>query len=511
MKLFGLSFLLTAMLLSGTAWSEPSPFPASFPKTKVERGAPPQTTEQLRGPVLPQIFERRLDNGIPVYIAVRSKLPVEKLDFVFPDAGCKNNPAGQYGLAQIMAECMGLGAGERGALAFAEARDLLGAEFRTMAYCDYLNVRVSCISRKLPETLDLAADLVICPAFAQPELKRLQKETVDSYGKMKTRLYSLTYYAFERLLFGQDSPYSYRAYPSPEQVTGLTRQDLCDYHRRHCSPDKMFICCCGNVDPDKLVELLNKRFGKWKPAPAQNCSDGAKQTRPAERAKPQPRYVPADMAEKKTPVDGRLFIIDRPGAAQSIIVAGYLGFNAQEASRLDIQAVNTLLGGGTLSSRLNQNLRERSGYTYGATSGFHSFADCGYFSCTAAVQTDKTLPALREMLKEVEAMHQPVPADELRRTLNYMIGEYSSQFERNTHVLEYLTETKIFNYPKDYADTYAAKAMQLTPGDIKRAADRVLEADKMLLLIGGDAQALEPQLREAGWKAQVLTADEVMR
>ena len=115
------------------------------------------------------------------------------------------------------------------------------------------------------------------------------------------------------------------------------------------------------------------------------------------------------------------------------------------------------------------------------------------------------------MLKEVEAMHQPVPADELRRTLNYMIGEYSSQFERNTHVLEYLTETKIFNYPKDYADTYAAKAMQLTPGDIKRAADRVLEADKMLLLIGGDAQALEPQLREAGWKAQVLTADEVMR
>ena len=162
--------LLAVQLLSGTALAEPAPDSVSG-REKVERSEPPAIAEHIPDAAFPRITERRLDNGIPVYIAVRPKVPLETVYFVFPEAGVKNDPLGKYGLTQITAECLELGGGSRDTLAFAEARDLAGSRIRAFAYCDYLSVMVSGISEKLPDTLDLAADAIISPAFAQPELK----------------------------------------------------------------------------------------------------------------------------------------------------------------------------------------------------------------------------------------------------------------------------------------------------------------------------------------------------
>ena len=508
MKKFTMSILLAALFLPGAAWADPQTAAAAPPQTVVERAVPPQIGKAA-DLTLPVIAERRLDNGIPVYIAVRPKLPIESVYFIFPEAFCKNDPPGKYGLAAATLNLMGQGAGERDVLAFKKAVDLLGSSIVTYRGEDRSDILVSCLTERLPETIDLAADAIMLPTFPQRELDRYKKQMADDYSYMRTSPRSLTYLAFIRLLYGEDSRYGTSSTGTPQQVASLTRQDLIDYYNKYFAPDKMFICCCGSADPDTVMEVLNKRLGRWKPGCGGEAAQrGAAAAQPVPAPKPEPRFIPADL-DGKTPMDGRIFIVDRPGSHQSCIYIGSKGITAKDPDRLAIVAMNNVLGG-AFSSRLNNNLRERSGFTYGAGSDFCAFADRGFFVAATSAQTDKTFPAVREMLKEIDSMHQPVSQEELQRTLNHMAYVFPSEFITCRNVNNFTEDTILYGYPKDYADTYVSKVLKLTLADIQKAADRTLDTGKMIVVIVGDAKALEPQLKEAGWRAQVLTVDDIM-
>ena len=507
MKLFTMSsILLAALLLPGAAWTAPRT--AAPSQAAVERTVPPQLTGQAPDQILPEIVERRLDNGVPVYIAVRPKLPIEEIYFVFPEAVCKNDPPGKYGLAETTLGMMTEGAGNRDILAFNKAVDMLGSRIGALRGFDTLAITVSCLTERLPETVDLAADAIMLPAFPQRELERRQKQFPDNYSFMRTSPRFLPGLAFRRLLYGEEARYGTFKGGTPQQIAAITRQDLVDYHAKYFTPDKMFICCCGSADPDAVTEILNKRVGRWAPGRGMEKHDGSASLRPVSYPKSEPRYIPAGLPEN-APMNGRLFIVDRPGAQQAVIRVGCLGVTVKDPDRLAIQAMNTLLGG-SFASRLNDNLRERNGYTYGASSGFDFRLDRGAFAASTSVQTDKVIPAVREMLKEIDRMHQPVPKDELQRTLNYMAYAFPSGFEAGGSVTALMTKLIGYDYPKDYVDTYVSNVLKLTPEEIKKAADRTLDVKQMKVIIVGDAKALEPQLKEAGWRAQVLTMDEVM-
>ena len=507
MKLLTVSILLAALLLPGAAWADPQTAAAPS-QAAVDRSVPPSLTGQAPDLILPDIAERRLDNGIPVYIAVRSRLPVEEIGFVFPEAVCKNEPPGKNGLAKTTLSLMLQGAGERDSLAFEKSADRLGASIESSDDFDRLTIYAFCLAERLPETVDLAAEAITQPTFSQRELERFQKSFQVSYAWRHTSPYLLSGIAFDRLLYGKDSRYGKHKGGTPKQVAALTRQDVIDYHAKYFTPDKMFICCCGSVDPDTVTEVLNKRLGRWQPGRGAEDFGSAQAADSVSSPKPEPRFIPAGASESAL-MEGRIFIVDRPGSQQSNICLGCSGITALDPDRLAVKAMNSVLGG-PFSSRLNQNLRERGGFTYYAGSDFNMWADHGDFKASAAVQTDKTVTAVREMLKEIASMHQPVPEDELQRILNYLAYKFPWKFSVNRDMITYMSDRIIYNYPRDYADTYVAKTLKLTQADIKKAADRTLDADKMILVIVGDAKALEPQFKEAGWRAQVLTVDDIM-
>ena len=508
MRLFLTSVLLAGLFLPCAAAAAPANGTAPA-QTAVVRTAPPQVTGRAPDQTMPEIAERKLDNGIPVYIAVRKKVPLAHVILSFPGAGSKNDPAGKYGLAEFAVSCLDEGAGERDSLALAEAVDLLGASIGADAGWDNAGVTASCMSERLPETLDIFADVVMRPTFPQKELDRLKKEALDGFVNARISPGSLASVAFNRFVFGEDSRYGTLRVGTPQQVASFTRDDVLGYYSSNFRPEKAFICVGGDVDPDAVVKILNKRLGKWSPCSCGDGEDGsAKAAQPVPAPKYEERFIPADMPGR-VPMADRIFIVDRPGAQQAVIRVGCLGVTVKDPDRIAIQAMNTLLGG-SFASRLNDNLRERNGYTYGASSGFDFRLDRGAFAASTNVQTDKTIPAVREILKEIDRMHQPASEAELQRTLNYMAYTFPASFESSGYVTSLMTRLIAYDYPKDYVDTYVSNVLKLTPKEIKKAADRTLDVNQMKVIIVGDAKALEPQLKDAGWRAQVLTVDEVM-
>ena len=202
-------------------------------------------------------------------------------------------------------------------------------------------------------------------------------------------------------------------------------------------------------------------------------------------------------------------ILSRSGAPRSQIRIGWIGTARSTPDYFPIQVMNTILGG-SFSSRLNQNLRERNGYTYGANSGFDMRASAGPFAATASVQTDKTSEALREFFNEFEAILSTVPDDELRRAKNYVSLRYPSGFETTGDISRRLEDAIVYRLPDDYFAKYVANIEAVTAADVQRVAQKYVTPTRFAVVITGDRQAIEPGIRALKLGSiKVLTIDDV--
>ena len=190
----------------------------------------------------------------------------------------------------------------------------------------------------------------------------------------------------------------------------------------------------------------------------------------------------------------QVYLIDKPGAAQSQIRIGWIGVPRSTPDYFPLTVLNTILGG-SFTSRLNQNLREEHGYTYGARSAFDMRAAAGPFLAAAGVQTDKTADALREFFRELERIHDPVPAEELAKARNYVALAYPSEFETAGAVLQQLEERVVYNLPEDYFSSYIPSVQAVTAADMQRAAKQHVRANQMAVVVVGDAKAVEGPIR----------------
>ena len=206
---------------------------------------------------------------------------------------------------------------------------------------------------------------------------------------------------------------------------------------------------------------------------------------------------------------GQITIVDMPGARQSQIRIGWVGVARSTPDYFPIQVANTILGG-SFSSRLNLNLRERNGYTYGASSGFDMRASAGPFLATAAVQTDKTSEALTEFFNELNGLLKPVPAEELSRAKNYIALRYPSGFETTVDISRRLEEAIVYRLPDDYFARYVPSIEAVTAADVQRIAEKYIHPDRSAVVVTGDRAMIEPgiQALELG-PVEVLTIDDV--
>jgi predicted Zn-dependent peptidase len=422
---------------------------------------------------LPAIEKQTLSNGLQVWVMGVHKVPTVHLQLVVR-TGSAGDPAGRYGLASFTADMLDEGAGSRNALEIADAVDFLGADLEASAAVDFSTVDLQVPVARLPEALAVMTDVVGRPTFPDAEIKRLRDERLASLLEAQDDPEELVQVAFPHVVFGGQHRYGSPVMGTASSLNAITAVDLKAFHDAHYRPSNAVLIVVGDVTAASIVPLLESSLGTWKAAG--------------------PAAAAARVADAPQLTARRVYLVDKPGAAQSQIRIGWVGVPRSTPDYYALRVLSAVLGE-SFSSRLNHNLREVHGYAYGAGSRFDMRRVSGMFYASAAVQTDKTSDALKEFFVELKSIHDPVPSDELTKTKNFVARLVPRYFETERAAAGALAAAYAYDLPADYYQTFGARIGAVTADDVKRAADRYIQPDKFAVVIVGDRKTIEPGIR----------------
>ncbi|HET8647962.1 MAG TPA: pitrilysin family protein, partial [Vicinamibacteria bacterium] len=387
------------------------------PAQTVDRSRPP-SPEPPRPLQLPPVQALTLANGLPVHLVERREVPTVEVLLVVR-SGAAADPLERTGLASATADMLDEGAGGRDALALADAIEFLGAEVRTGSSWDFSTVALSVPVARLEPALGLMADVALRPDFPAPELERLRRRALTALLQARAVPGQVASHALAQALFAQHR-YGLPAGGTASSLAALKADDLRAFHNRHYQPGNAALVVVGAVGKE-VAPLLEKAFGGW----------------PRGAATAAPLTTPPQVKGR------RIVLIDKPGAAQSLLRVGRVGPPRNTADYHALEVMNTLLGG-SFTSRLNDNLREQHGYAYGAGSGFGYRLAGGTFQAAADVQTQSTAEALSEVLKELARIATPATAAEVDRARNYLALGYAEEFETYSLIASKVAEQVVY-------------------------------------------------------------------
>jgi zinc protease len=438
---------------------------------------------------LPPIQKSALGNGLPVWVVEMHEVPVVSLALVIK-AGAAADPLGKYGLASFTAAMLDEGAGSRNALELSDAIEFLGASLATLSSYDSSSIRLQVPVSKLDQALPLMADVALRPSFDAQEVERLRKDRLTSLLQARDNPAGLASAGFARLVFGPRHRYGTLTIGNDASNGEMTVADLRSFYNAYYQPQSAHLIVVGDVTAAGIMPKLEQAFGGWK--------NGAAPTRPglATAAQHGPRQI---------------YLIDKPGAPQSQIRIGWVGVPRSTPDYYALDVLNTVLGG-SFTSRLNQNLREEHGYSYGAGSGFDMRLSAGPFIASAGVQSDKTTESLQEFFKELTNIRQPIPEAELERAKNYEALGFPAAFETTLGMTANLVDLVVYDLPQTFFDDYVPRIQAVTAADAQRAAEKYIQPDRFAVVVVGDLAKIEPGIRAAGLgPVRVVTADEILK
>ncbi len=475
------------------------------------RLAPPPISEPA-SVVIPKIEKRQLSNGIPVWFMERRTTPLVTA-CLFVKAGAVNEPLDKMGLAALTAECLDEGTAKYSALQFAEQSDNIGSYFGIDQSYFGSTISLTVPSKRLDKGLDLMAEAVVYPTFPEQEIERLKKLRLTNFIQQREDPASLASYAFSRLIY-RNEPNNRQGYGLnglASTYANLTRQDIVSYYKQYYTPQNAFFSVTGAADIDQVMQELEKRFGKWHKAKLTDGEVAAEFKEGLNKKAEDKHSVPLAALPKTSSGIGKvIYVVDRPGAHQSVLRVGRVGFARDTEHFFPLRVMNTVLGG-SFMSRLNQNLREKNGYTYGARSMFVFRKEAGPFLVATDVQADKTVPALREILREIDSMSKKIAADELERTENYICYRYPESFETSLKLAQCLMEMQLYNLPDDYYATYVGNIRKVDGESMNIPRLSFFRPEQMVMVAVGDAKAIAEQLKdEPGWRMEIIPIDAVM-
>ena len=443
----------------------------------VSAQAPDRSKPPALGPAptlkLPQIQKRQLSNGLPIWIVELHEVPVAQVNLVVM-SGSADDPAGKYGIASLTTAMLTEGAGSRTSLEIADAIDFLGADLGATTAIDSSAIRLHVPVARLGDALPIMADVAIRPTFPKEELERLRQQRLTNLLQARDDAATIASLAFSRVLYGASHRFGTAAMGTAETIKAFTPEDLRAFYTATFRPDNATLLVVGDVTPEKILPLIESSFGGWKAA----------------GSRPSHAQLPATAVRTRR----EIYLVDKPNAPQSQIRIGSIGVPRSTPDYFPIQVMNTILGG-AFSSRLNMNLREEHGYTYGASSAFDMRVVAGPFFAAAGVQTDKTSESLQEFFKELNGMQQTVPADELSRAKNYVALRFPSGFEATSDISRRLEEVLTYRLPDDYFSRYVPNIQAVTNADVQRVARTYIQPDKLAVIVVGDRKTIEPGIR----------------
>jgi predicted Zn-dependent peptidase len=440
----------------------------------VDRSTLPELGPE-RAFAFPAIHRTTLANGVRVWSVQHRQVPLIAVLTLVP-VGASSDPSNRPGLAAITGDMLDEGCGDRSALEVHEALGRIGAQLDLDVGYDATVIGLTTLERYLDRGLELVRDMLVRPRFEQREFDRVRELRLNRLLQLKDMPPALADRAFAQMLY-RGHPYGHLPIGSEGALRALMVRDITAFHRRAFIPSRTTVIAVGDASHEALQKSVQRAFDAWSADEAEPVAD------------------PETFAPAPAP-PARLALVHRPGAAQSELRIGHVALPRRTADYHAALVANMILGG-QFVSRINMNLREDKGYTYGARTAFEFRRAPGPFVLHASVQSDATAEALKESLAEIRAIRgdRPVTRQELELGRASLTRGYPRNFETADQIARAAAQLALFDLPDDYFTTFVPKVLALTEDAVTAVAAKHIDPDRLLAVIVGDRDKLTPSLK----------------
>ncbi|HXX65067.1 MAG TPA: pitrilysin family protein, partial [Bacteroidota bacterium] len=422
----------------------------------------------------PAIQKATLRSGLAVWLVEHHKLPQVAFSFLL-QSGSDQDPAGCGGVATLTAELLDAGTQNADVVQLAERLEFLGTtlSFRSGTEATYGSMLT--LRRHLDESISIFADELTGSVFPESEFQRVKVLRLSALLQQKNRAATIATNALMHVLYGAEHPYGSDILGTESSVRRLGRGDVAEHYQRQYRPGNGTLIVVGDITLEELMSRLEASLGSW-------------------RGERSDLRVPPPPA----PVDRCIYLIDRPGAVQSEIRIGCAGLPRATPEYFAATVMNRILGG-QFSSRLNVNLRERRGYTYGARSAFVFLKTPGPFFVSGGFISEKTDASVEQLVAEIDRMYQDgVTEEELAFSKKGLGGSFALSFETISQIASALQTLVLYDLPQDYFESYLENIDTVSLEDVRRVAARSLDSRRMAILVVGDAARIAGSLSRTG-------------
>lgn len=419
---------------------------------------------------VPKEVTIKLDNGLQIYHIKKSELPIVLVRVVI-NAGSKFDPLDKKGTFNLLSMCIDEGAGEFNSLELSEQFDLLGTSFSIHCNSDSIQLTLQTLRENFNKSLELLSKILIEPHLMKEDFEREKRKILTRLQQLKDDPDYLANISFESIIIGNENPYSFPVLGVEKNIEQITSEDTNNSYKNFILPNNAFAVVTGNIDQNELMNVLKQNISGW-------------------QKKSFDRQL---KMENKNDVF-KVYVVDKKDSVQTEIRVGHHSSGRNSKDYFAKHLLNTILGG-QFTSRINLNLREKQGFTYGAGSNFNYYKDNAYFSVYTSVGIDDTYNALKEIFRELNNIRNGVTTDELNFAKSSIVRKFPSNFETYKHITSNITGKIIFGLPDDYFKKYIENINSISLNDVNKAAIENIFPDQITTVLVGDRDNLLKQLK----------------
>jgi len=440
----------------------------------LDRSKPPLVSKS-KDVKFPSFFETKLSNGIKIFVIEDDKLPLVTAKFVIKTGTYDELAFGEdkSGLASLTSDLIVKGTEDMNAVKVAETVDYFGATLNSGCEYDATYLALTSLKKYFDDLFGLASDLLLNPAFLDEEIEREKQQISNSLLSFLDEGSFLSERAYKMNVY-KNSPYKLNIEGKINTVGLLNREYIKDFYRKYFNPENLVIALVGDIKKDDAVSLIRSKFENWK----------------AGKHTDRLNYTDYHISKSK------IFAVEKKGAVQSEILMGHLGVDRNTPDFIPLMVMNTLLGG-FFTSRINKNLREVNGYTYGARSYFNFRKFSGDFCVETSVENSLTFNAVSEIIKELNILrNENITAEELDSVKNYLSGSFPLQLETPNSIANKIINLELYGIGKDFYETYITKLNEVTIEDVRKAAEIYIHPDKLVISVAGNTGIIKSTMEQ---------------
>lgn len=447
----------------------------------MDRNIKPKESGQITF-ALPKIEKFKLENGLEVYFIQKNKLPLVQLNLIV-NAGSTFDPDGKKGTSNLFAMAVDEGAGNYDALALSDEFDRLGSNFSVHSTQDSIYFSLQSLSENFERSLELFSTVLTKPHLSEQDFEREKRKVITRILQIKDEPDEIADSVFEKLLFGNKNPYASQTIGYDEDVKNISVEDLKNFYLKYIHPNNSALVVVGDTTLSQLQGQLNKYFKDWKSSPLP----------------PQILYQRKDNLSK-------IYVVNKKDSVQTEIRMGHYSAKRNDGDYFSKSILNTILGG-QFTSRINLNLREKKGYTYGAHSQFNYYKNEAYFYVSTSVASENTGNAVKEIFNELNNIKQGVLPSELEFAKSSIIRKFPANFETYKQVATNLAGIILHSLPDNYFNTYLQNVNSVSMENVNDAAVKHISPEQVVTVLVGEKDKIMNQINELKL-GEVIEVDE---